>query len=79
MSVQEFIDPADELIDDKDDDIIASVIDRYRRDKEYEVDEVDSSDIEDEEVSIADAIRALELLKIHQLKSKYGSALLCQI
>ena len=75
MSVQEFVDPADELIDDKDDNIMASVIDRYSRDKEDEVDEVESSDIEDEEVSTADAIRALELLKMHQLKSKYGSAL----
>ena len=43
---------------------MAPVIDRYSRDKEDEVDEVESS-IEDEEVSIADAIRALELLKIH--------------
>jgi hypothetical protein len=75
MSVQEFIDPAEELIDDQDDDIMASVIDRYSRDKEDEADEAEASDIEEEEVSLADAIRALELLKIHQLKSKYGSSL----
>jgi hypothetical protein len=55
-------------------DITASVIDRYSRDKEDEA-EAESSDIEEEEVSIADAIQALELLKIHQLKSTYGSAL----
>lgn len=44
---------------------MASVIDRYSRDKEDKVDEAEFSDIEDAGVSIADTIRALELLKIH--------------
>jgi hypothetical protein len=75
MSAQEFIDPVDELIDDNDDDIMASVVERYSGDIAGEAEEAKPNDIEEDDVPIADVIRALELLKIHQLKSKHRSAL----
>jgi hypothetical protein len=75
MLAQEFIDPVDELINDNNDDIIASVVERYSGDIAGEAEEVKPNDIEEDDVSITDIIRALELLKIHQLKSKHRSAL----
>ena len=56
MSAQEFIDPVDELIDDDDDDIMASVVERYSGDKAGEAEEVEADDIEEDDVPIADAI-----------------------
>jgi hypothetical protein len=65
MLAQEFIDPVDKLINDDDDDIIASVVERYSGDKAGEAEEVKANDIKEDNVPITNVIRALELLKIH--------------
>jgi hypothetical protein len=65
ISAQEFIDPVDELINDDDDDIMASVVERYSGDKAGEAEEVEADNIEEDNIPIANAVRALELLKIY--------------
>jgi hypothetical protein len=56
MLTQEFIDPVDKLINDDDDDIIASVVERYSGDKVGEAEEVKANNIKEDDVPIADAI-----------------------
>jgi hypothetical protein len=55
----------DELINDNDDDIMASVVERYSGDIAGKAEEAKPNDIEEDDVPIADIIQALELLKIH--------------
>jgi hypothetical protein len=55
----------DKLINDDDDDIMASVVERYSGDKVGEVEEVKANNIKEDDVPITNTIRALELLKIH--------------
>ena len=46
----------DKLIDDDDDDIMASVVERYSGDKAGEAEEVKANNIKEDDVPIADAI-----------------------
>jgi hypothetical protein len=55
----------DKLINNNDDNIIASVVERYSGDKAGEAEEVKANNIKEDNVLIANVIRALELLKIH--------------
>ena len=41
MPSKEFIDPSDKLADNQGDDIMASLVDRYSRDKEDEADKAE--------------------------------------
>jgi hypothetical protein len=65
MLAQEFIDPVDKLINNDDDNIIASIVKRYSGDKAGEAEEVKANNIKEDNVLITNVIQALELLKIH--------------
>jgi hypothetical protein len=68
MSIEEFIQPVDKIINDNNDDIMASVVERYGADKEGEIEEIEDSDVEEEKVAISKAIRALKTLKLYKIQ-----------
>jgi hypothetical protein len=72
LPLNEFIEPANEVIDDEDIDIFASVVDRYRTEKEGIVEEPDEDDIEIELVSITEALKALDIVKLWEMQQENG-------
>jgi DDE superfamily endonuclease len=71
LTIDEFIQPQDEQIDDDLEDIMESLIDTYSQVEDYE----ESQPREEEEVecvSHADAIRALKSLKLYELQQDQG-------
>jgi hypothetical protein len=62
LSLNEFLNPADETVIDKDDDIFISVVDYYSINKLGE--ESESSDEEVEEVDTAEGLRCIETVKL---------------
>jgi hypothetical protein len=69
-SLNEFINPENEIIMDDDGDIFASVVERYSADKEGAEEEYEEGDIEVEKVSIAKALDALETVKLWKLQQE---------
>ncbi|ODQ69032.1 hypothetical protein LIPSTDRAFT_31013 [Lipomyces starkeyi NRRL Y-11557] len=67
LPLNEFIEPVNEVIDDEDIDIFASVVDRYSTEKEGVVEEPDEDDIEIELVSITEALKALDIVKLWEM------------
>jgi hypothetical protein len=72
LPLNEFIEPANEVIDDEDIDIFASVVDRYSIEKEGIVEEPDEDDIEIELVSITEALKALNIVKLWEMQQENG-------
>jgi hypothetical protein len=72
LSIDEFIEPSQEVIEDDDSDIFASVVERYSTDKEGEEEPVEEGDIEVERVPIKEAIKALETLKLWEMQQENG-------
>jgi hypothetical protein len=72
LSLNEFIEPADEVIDDEDTDIFASVVDRYSTEKEGTVEEPDEDDIEIELVPTTEALKAIEIIKLWEIQQENG-------
>jgi hypothetical protein len=71
ISLDEFINPKSEIIVDDDQDIFASVVERYSADKEgAEEEEYEEGDIEVEMVSAAKALEALETVKLWKLQQE---------
>jgi hypothetical protein len=70
LSLNEFIEPADEVIDDEDGDIFASVVDRYSTEKEGTVEEPDEDDIEIELVPTTEALKAIEIVKLWEIQQE---------
>ena len=70
LSLNEFIEPADEVIDDEDGDIFASVVDRYRTEKEGTVEEPDEDDIEIDLVPTTEALKAIEIVKLWEIQQE---------
>jgi hypothetical protein len=64
LSIDEFLEPLEEDINDNDEDIFMSVVERYSGDKEGEEEPIEEGDIEVEKVPIQEAIKALETLKL---------------
>ena len=64
LSIDEFIEPLQEVINDSNKDIFASVVERYSADKEGEEEPIEEGDIEAKKVPIREAIKALETLKL---------------
>ena len=72
LSIDEFIEPLQEVIEDGDEDIFASVVERYSADKEGEEEPIEEGDIEVEKVPIREAIKALETLKLWEMQQENG-------
>lgn len=70
ISMNEFIDPESETIVDNDQDIFASVVERYGADKEGVEEEHKEGDIEVKMDSAAKAVEALETVKLWTLQQK---------
>ena len=62
MTVEKFVNPTAEVIDDLDEDIMEAIVETYRQDQEDDIEEGGDKDIEPP-VSISEAIRALETLQ----------------
>lgn len=72
LSINEFIQPADEIVDDEDQDIFAFVVERYSIEKEGTVDEVEEGDIEIEKILTAEALKALETVRLWEMQQEDG-------
>jgi hypothetical protein len=72
LSLNEFIELANEVIDNRDTDIFASVVERYSTEKEGIVEEPDEDDIEVELVSTTEALKALEIVKLWEIQQENG-------
>ena len=70
LSIDEFLEPLEEDINDNDEDIFMSVVDRYSRYKEGEEEPIEEGDIEVEKVPIQEAIKALETLKLWEIQQE---------
>ena len=67
LLANEFIQLADEVVEDKEGgDIFESVVERYAGYKEGEVEPIEEGDIEETKVSIIEALKALEVLRLYE-------------
>ena len=67
-----------EVVEDKEEDIFESIVDRYSVDTEDIFEELKEGDIEEEKVSMNDAIKALETLKLFEIQQEDGAKLFIQ-
>jgi hypothetical protein len=67
LSVDEYIQLPNERVEDEEEDIFESIVDRYSADTEDIIEELEEGEIEEEKVLIADAIKALETLKLFEI------------
>ena len=79
LSINEFIQPAGEVVDDEDQDIFASVVERYSIENEGTVEEVEEGDIEIEKILTAEALKALETVRLWELQQEDGQASTLQV
>jgi hypothetical protein len=68
MSAAEFLNPVEEVVEDTDGDILASVVEIYSAEKEGEEESEEEGDVELSKVSIAEAVEALETLQLYSLQ-----------
>jgi hypothetical protein len=78
LSVDEYIYLPNEVVDDEEEDVFESIVDRYSVDTEDIFEELEEGDIEEEKVSITDAIKALETLKLFEIQQEDGAKLFIQ-
>jgi hypothetical protein len=78
LSVDEYISLPNEVVEDEEEDIFESIIDRYSVDTEDIFEELEEGDIEEEKVPINDAIKALETLKLFEIQQEDGAKLFIQ-
>jgi hypothetical protein len=78
LSIEEFINPIEEVIDDNDDDTMAFIIEQYSSNKEGEESEPEEGDIEVPRVPINEAIQALEALKLFTIQQDNNDTLISQ-
>ena len=64
LSIDEFLKPSSEVINDDDRDIFESVVERYSTNKEGEEELPEEEDIEVEKVLVKKAIKALETFRL---------------
>jgi hypothetical protein len=76
--VDEYIYLPNEVVDDEEEDVFESIVDRYSVDTEDIFEELEEGDIEEEKVSITDAIKALETLKLFEIQQEDGAKLFIQ-
>lgn len=79
LSINEFIQPAGEVVDDDDQDIFASVVERYSIENEGTVEEVEEGDSEIENIRTAEALKALETVRLWELQQEDGQASTLQV
>jgi DDE superfamily endonuclease/Tc5 transposase DNA-binding domain/Fission yeast centromere protein N-terminal domain len=72
FTVEEFVSPPAEEIDDRDEDILEAIIETYSQDQEDDVGEEGNAEIEPP-ISISEAISALETLQRFELSREDGS------
>ena len=78
LSIEEFINPIEEVIDGNDDDTMAFIIEQYSLNKEGEELEPEEGDIEVPRVPINEAIQALEVLKLFTIQQDNDDTLISQ-
>jgi hypothetical protein len=72
LSVEEFIEVPEEVIDDNDDDVTAAVVLQYSANKVGDESEEDEDDFEAPIVGTNEAIQALEALKLYIIQQDEG-------
>ena len=78
LSIEEFINPIEEIINDQDDDIMAAIVAQYSTNKEGIESEPEEDDLEAPKVSITKAIQALETLKLYTIQQDDSNDLVSQ-
>lgn len=73
LAINDFIEPAIEIIEDQDEDIFTSVVKHYSADKEEEELEEEEEEEEKPKVSINAVIQALGTLKLWELQQDDGN------
>jgi hypothetical protein len=74
LSVDEFINPPEERIADKEDgDIFEQIVERYGVSEGDIVDIVEDGVVQEEDISVSKAIEALETLKLFEIQQEDGS------
>ncbi|TQS37547.1 hypothetical protein Golomagni_01974 [Golovinomyces magnicellulatus] len=79
LSVGEFIELGSEVVDDEDQDIFASVIERYSIDRAGIVEEAEDGDIETEKVSNDEALKAIDIVRSWELQQEDGQTTIVQV
>jgi hypothetical protein len=79
LSINEFIQPAGEIAIDEDQDIFASVVERYSIEQEGTVEEVEEGGIEIEKILTAEALKALETVRLWEMQQEDGQATTLQV
>jgi hypothetical protein len=81
LLINEFIQPADEIVEDEEgSDIFESVLERYTGYKEGEVELIEEEDIEEIKVPIIEALKALEVLRLYETQQDDGQeSFLCTL
>jgi hypothetical protein len=74
LSIDDFIEPDCELINDQDGDIFTSVVERYSANMEGEEDTEDESDIKELKVSTVKALKHLEVVRLWELQQENRTA-----
>lgn len=78
LTVDEFLDIQEERVEDEEEDILDSVVQMYGNSQAKEESD-NEGDIEVIEVSINDAIQALETLRLYEMQQEKGSTLTLQL
>ncbi|TQS33838.1 hypothetical protein Golomagni_05805 [Golovinomyces magnicellulatus] len=79
LSVGEFIELGSEVVDDEDQDIFASVIERYSTDRADIVEEAEEGDIDTEKVSNDEALKAIDIVRLWEHKQEDGQTTIVQV
>lgn len=79
LSVGDFIELGSEVVDDEDQDIFASVIERYSTDRAGIVEEAEAGDVETEKVSNDEALKAIDIVRLWELQQEDGQTTTIQV
>ncbi|TQS36470.1 hypothetical protein Golomagni_03081, partial [Golovinomyces magnicellulatus] len=79
LSVGEFIELGSEVVDDEDQDIFASVVERYSTDRAGIVEEAEEGDLETEKVSNDEALKAIDIVRLWELQQEDGQTTIVQV
>ena len=71
MSISQFINPTNEIVDDEDDEILEKVIEAYAEGNERDH-ETDEEEINITPVRISEALTALSQLRLYEEQQEYG-------
>ncbi|RKF83688.1 hypothetical protein GcM1_155001 [Golovinomyces cichoracearum] len=79
LSVCEFIELGSEVVDEEDQDISSSVIERYSTDRAGMVEEAEEEDFETEKVSNYETLKAIDIVRLWEFQQEDGQTTILQV